>query len=75
MRSLKTLSALYGLEQNVGYPRNSNSSKTSSTEHPVLWYFEITTSNSSNFGAALYTPFIIKKAVCCSKTCMQNCVF
>lgn len=54
MRSLKTLAALCGLEQNVGYPRNSNSSKTSSAEDPVVQYFEIT---ASNFGTScvLYT--------------------
>lgn len=41
MRSLKTVAALYGLEQNAGYPRNCNRSKTSTTEEPVMWYFEL----------------------------------
>ena len=70
MRSLKTLAALCGFEQNVSYPRKSNSSKTSSTEDPVMRYFEITTGNSSNFRAVLCTPFTTIKAICCSKTCI-----
>lgn len=53
----KTPAALYSLVQNVSYRRNSDSSKTSSTEDPVIQCFEITNSNSSNFGAVLYTPF------------------